>query len=92
MPAAIHYRMDPFRMHSIELQKGDAFYIFSDGYADQFGGPAQKKYMTNQLRETLVAMSGEPMLKQGERLNEIFEEWRGDNPQVDDVTLIGVRY
>jgi phosphoserine phosphatase RsbU/P len=92
MPAAIHYRMDPFKMHKIDLQKGDAFYIFSDGYGDQFGGPNQKKYMSNQLRETLVAMAGEPMLKQGEKLNNIFEKWRGDNPQVDDVTLIGVRY
>jgi serine phosphatase RsbU (regulator of sigma subunit) len=48
--------------------------------------------MSNQLRETLIAMEGQPMLKQGERLNEIFEGWRGDSPQVDDVTLIGVRY
>jgi serine phosphatase RsbU (regulator of sigma subunit) len=92
MPVAIHYRMEPFTLHKIDLQKGDAFYIFSDGFADQFGGPNQKKFMSMQLRETLVAMSGVPMLQQGERLNEIFEEWRGDSPQIDDVTLIGVRY
>jgi serine phosphatase RsbU (regulator of sigma subunit) len=92
MPVAIHYRMEPFRLHQIDLQKGDAFYIFSDGYPDQFGGPNQKKYMSNQLRETLVSLSGLPMIKQGERLNEIFEEWRADNPQVDDVILIGVRF
>lgn len=92
MPASIHYRMLPFTLHKIELQKGDAFYVFSDGYCDQFGGPNQKKFMSNKLRETLVAMAKEPMLKQGERLNEIFEEWRGDSSQVDDVTLIGVRY
>ena len=92
MPVAIHYKMLPFTLHKIELQKGDAFYIFSDGFADQFGGPKQKKFMSLQLRETLVEMSGKPMLQQGERLNEIFEEWRGDSPQVDDVTLIGVRY
>jgi serine phosphatase RsbU (regulator of sigma subunit)/flagellin-like hook-associated protein FlgL len=92
MPVAIHYKMEPFTLHKIDLQKGDAFYIFSDGYADQFGGPKQKKYMSMQLRETLVSMAGMPMLKQGERLNEIFEEWRGDGPQIDDVTMIGVRY
>jgi serine phosphatase RsbU (regulator of sigma subunit) len=92
MPVAIHYKMGPFTLHKIELQKGDAFYIFSDGFADQFGGPKQKKFMSLQLRETLVAMAGKPMLQQGERLSEIFEEWRGDSPQVDDVTLIGVRY
>ena len=92
MPVAIHYRMEPFTLHKIDLMKGDAFYIFSDGFADQFGGPNQKKFMSMQLRETLVAMSGVPMLQQGERLNKIFEEWRGDSPQIDDVTLIGVRY
>ena len=92
MPVAIHYRMEPFTLHKIDIQKGDAFYIFSDGFADQFGGPKQKKFMSMQLRETLVAMAGMPMLQQGERLNEIFEGWRGDSPQIDDVTLIGVRY
>lgn len=92
MPVAIHYKMGPFTLQTIELKKGDTFYIFSDGYADQFGGPREKKFMSMKLKETLVAMSDEPMLKQGERLNEIFEEWRGDNPQVDDVILIGVRY
>ncbi|MCJ7448077.1 MAG: YfiR/HmsC family protein [Bacteroidales bacterium] len=92
MPVAIHYKMHPFTLHEIELRKGDAFYIFSDGYADQFGGPRQRKFMSMQLKETLVAMSGVPMLKQGEKLNEIFEEWRGDNSQVDDVTLIGIRF
>lgn len=92
MPVAIHYKMQPFTRHRIELQKGDAFYIFSDGYADQFGGPNERKFMSAKLKETLVEMVSKPMLEQGEKLNEIFEEWRGDNPQVDDVTLIGVRY
>jgi len=92
MPVAIHYKMEPFTLQTIDLQKGDAFYIFSDGYADQFGGLKEKKFMSKQLRETLIEMSGKPMLQQGERLSEIFEEWRGDNSQVDDVTMIGVRY
>lgn len=92
MPVAIHYRMSPFTLHEIDLQKGDAFYIFTDGYADQFGGPKEKKFMSNQLKETIVSMNGMSMIKQGEKLDEIFENWRGENPQVDDVTLIGVRY
>jgi serine phosphatase RsbU (regulator of sigma subunit) len=92
MPASIHYRMLPFTLHKIELKKGDAFYIFSDGFSDQFGGPNQKKFMSMKLKETLVEIADQPMMKQGERLNDIFEEWRGDSPQVDDVTLIGVRY
>ncbi len=92
MPVAIHYKMQPFTLHTIELIKGDAFYIFSDGYADQFGGPAQKKFMTGKLKETLVNIASKPMLEQGQILDRIFEEWKGDNPQVDDVTLIGVRF
>jgi len=92
MPVAIHYKMVPFTLNEIDIQKGDAFYIFSDGYCDQFGGPKEKKFMSAQLKETLIAMAGKPMLKQGERLDAIFEEWKGENSQVDDVTLIGVRY
>lgn len=92
MPVAIHYRMQPFTLHEIEITKGDEFYIFSDGFVDQFGGPKQKKFMSSQFKETLVALNDVPMIKQAGRLDEIFEGWRGDSPQVDDVTLIGVRY
>jgi serine phosphatase RsbU (regulator of sigma subunit) len=92
MPAAIHYRMTPFTLHEIDIMKGDAFYIFTDGYADQFGGPNEKKFMSVQLKEKLMTMNGMPMIRQGEVLNDIFENWRGNNPQVDDVTMIGIRY
>ena len=92
MPASIHYRMQPFSLIKTDLRKGDAFYIFSDGFADQFGGPKHRKFMSGQLKETLVSLEGVPLLHQAEKLNEIFEEWKGDSPQVDDVTLIGIRY
>ena len=92
MPVAIHYRMNDFALQKIELQKGDCFYIFSDGYADQFGGPDQRKFMSSQLKEVLVKISDLPMIQQGEKLNELFAKWQGDNPQVDDVILIGIRY
>jgi len=54
MPVAIHYKMQPFTLNRIDLQKGDAFYIFSDGYADQFGGPEQKKYMSGKLKASNI--------------------------------------
>lgn len=92
MPVAIHYRMGDFTLHTIELMKGDCFYIFSDGYADQFGGPDQKKFMSARMKEELVRVSEMPMIQQGERLNDLFVKWQGDNPQVDDVTIIGIRY
>jgi serine phosphatase RsbU (regulator of sigma subunit) len=66
--------------------------MFSDGFGDQFGGPHQKKYMVRNLKERLIELSPLPMIQQGEKLSEIFEEWRGGTPQVDDVTVIGIRY
>jgi serine phosphatase RsbU (regulator of sigma subunit) len=92
MPVAIHYNMGEFTLHKIDLNKGDCLYVFSDGYADQFGGPDQRKFMTKQLKEELVKNSHLPMIQQGVLLNEKFVKWQGDNPQIDDVTLIGVRY
>ena len=92
MPVAIHYIMNPFTLHQVQLEKGDCVYIFSDGYADQFGGRDQKKFMTGKLKQTLAENSHLPMLRQGEKLSEIFDEWKGDNSQVDDVVLIGFRY
>lgn len=92
MPVSIHYRMQPFSKHVISLQKGDCLYMFTDGYCDQFGGPDQKKFMSARLKEKLVEISPLPMIVQGEKLNATFEEWRGDNPQVDDVAMVGIRY
>jgi serine phosphatase RsbU (regulator of sigma subunit) len=92
MPVAIHYNMKPFSLQEIELKKGDCLYMFSDGFGDQFGGPKGKKFMVKNLKDKFAELSDLPMLKQGEKLSEIFEEWKGDSPQVDDVTVIGIRY
>lgn len=91
MPVAIHEHMAPFTAHEFNLKKGDTFYIFSDGYVDQFGGPKLKKYLSKNFKNTLLDMQSLPMLKQGAMLDEIFEEWRKDVDQIDDVTVIGVR-
>jgi serine phosphatase RsbU (regulator of sigma subunit) len=72
MPVAIHYRMQPFTLHKIDLQKGDALYVFSDGYADQFGGPNERKFMSAKLRETLGEIATKPMLEQGIILDKII--------------------
>ncbi len=92
MPVAIHARMDKFTLHEIDLQKGDTFYTFSDGYADQFGGPNQKKFLSKNFRKVLLEMQNLPMFEQGKRLDEIFEDYRAELEQVDDVVVIGVRY
>ena len=83
--------MNDFTNHAIQLQKNDTIYIFSDGYADQFGGERGKKFKYKPFMELLLSMVNEPLDKQKELLNNHFEQWKGDLEQVDDVCIIGVR-
>lgn len=80
-----------FTNNVIQLQPGDTFYIFSDGYADQFGGPKGKKYMAGNFRDLLLRTSREPIERQKELLNNTIEAWRGELEQVDDILVIGVQ-
>jgi serine phosphatase RsbU (regulator of sigma subunit) len=81
----------PFETHRIQLQKNDIIYLFTDGYADQFGGPKGKKFKYKQLKELLVSNSNKTMKEQCEILRSAFENWKGNLEQVDDVCVIGVR-
>ncbi|MBI3509349.1 MAG: SpoIIE family protein phosphatase [Bacteroidetes bacterium] len=81
----------PFTNHTVEVHKGDCIYLFTDGYADQFGGPAGKKFRYKTLKNLLQNISNEPMSVQGKKLDEAFEQWRGELSQIDDVCVIGVR-
>ena len=80
-----------FTNHKIGLQQGDVIYIFSDGYADQFGGPKGKKFMANQFRNLLMQIHHLPMEEQKEMLDRTLETWKGTEEQVDDILVIGVR-
>jgi len=80
-----------YTKHSVELQKGDVIYIFSDGYADQFGGLKGKKFMYRQFRETLLSIIELPMKEQRQILDDRIEEWKGNFEQVDDILVIGVK-
>lgn len=66
-------------------------YIFSDGYADQFGGPKGKKFLYRRFRELLVDISTHPTERQRTLLNDAFNAWRGAHEQVDDILVIGMR-
>ncbi|PJA09326.1 MAG: hypothetical protein COX70_01995 [Flavobacteriales bacterium CG_4_10_14_0_2_um_filter_32_8] len=81
----------PFTKHVMNLEKGDVIYTFSDGYADQFGGPKGKKFMYKPFREMLLSIHEKPMEEQHELLSDSFKKWRGEIEQIDDVCIIGVR-
>ena len=80
-----------YSLHEIDLQAGDVFYIFSDGVADQFGGPNSKKFGFKRLQELLLQMQSLPMQKQHAYFETHLLEWMGPNEQIDDFLLIGVR-
>lgn len=77
--------------HTVDLQNNDCVYVFTDGYADQFGGPNGKKYKYNQLSNLLVQISSLPVTEQLQKLEYSFEAWKGNLEQVDDVCIIGIR-
>ncbi len=79
-----------FTNHEIKLIKGDAFYLSTDGYADQFGGEQGKKMMTKNMKELLISMHSKQMLEQKHILETNFENWKGNREQVDDVLVFGV--
>tara|TARA_B100000963_G_scaffold347860_1_gene354658 strand:+ start:216 stop:2075 length:1860 start_codon:yes stop_codon:yes gene_type:complete len=87
-----NYRLKkPFSTHEITLEKEDVFYLLSDGYADQFGGEKGKKYKTINLKNFLLCIHREPMVKQKKLLEKEFESWKGEYDQIDDVCIIGVK-
>ncbi len=81
----------PFTTQVFELQQGDMIYLFTDGFADQFGGEKGKKFMYKRFKETLLELQHKPMEQQKDLLNAIFEAWKGGLEQVDDVLVIGIR-
>jgi serine phosphatase RsbU (regulator of sigma subunit) len=84
-------KVDNYTNHTIQLQKGDSVYLYSDGYADQFGGPKGKKFKYNQLKELLMSISSLPVEEQRAAISRRFDEWKGNLEQVDDVVIIGVK-
>lgn len=82
---------EDFTSHEIQLFENDTFYLFSDGYADQFGGEYGKKLMTKKFKEILLSIQSLNMVDQKDNLRELFEDWKGNHEQVDDVLVIGVR-
>jgi len=80
-----------FTNHTITIQKGDCIYLFSDGYADQFGGSKDKKFTYHKFKTTLISNSHLPMKKQYEVLIDEFNKWKKNTEQTDDICIIGVK-
>jgi ligand-binding sensor domain-containing protein/serine phosphatase RsbU (regulator of sigma subunit) len=91
MPVALYDSMDDFKVHELDIKKGDIFYIFSDGYADQFGGPRKRKFMYKPFRKLLKEISNKEMNEQKDILDKKIEKWRGEMQQVDDIIVFGLR-
>jgi serine phosphatase RsbU (regulator of sigma subunit) len=80
-----------FSNHCLQLQHGDMIYMASDGFQDQFGGPKDKKFLRTNFRSLLQQIHQEPTPRQGQAVEEVFERWKGQQVQTDDVLVLGLR-
>lgn len=90
-PVGYHSNIKPFTQQEIIARIGDTIYLFTDGFADQFGGSKGKKFMSKQLKQQITSIYHLPMQQQKIYLDDIFKKWHGNLEQVDDVTVIGVK-
>jgi len=91
MPIAIYRRMDKFTNNKVQLHKGDQVYLFSDGFIDQFGGQKGKKFLCKQFKQLLLNNANKPMTEQSAIIEKTLNEWIGNNEQVDDITILGLK-
>jgi serine phosphatase RsbU (regulator of sigma subunit) len=91
MPIGIHDKMDNFAMHEIDLIKEDSIYIFTDGFADQFGGEDHKKLQYKNFKRIILDHCSKPMKEQKFHLEEELRKWQGVNQQIDDILVLGIK-
>lgn len=91
MPVGKGEWMESFNLYSVNLQKGDSLYLYTDGYADQFGGGKGKKFKYKPLNKLLSELNTESLTKQQDILNSTFDSWKGNLEQVDDVLIVGIK-
>jgi len=92
MPLGYYHGKDrPFTNHELKLEIGDTFYIFSDGYMDQKGGPDNKKFMSRRFKSLLLEIHEQPLFDQKSILEKRLAEWMGNQSQIDDILVVGVR-
>jgi serine phosphatase RsbU (regulator of sigma subunit) len=92
MPVGKGEKNTSFTLFDLDIKKGDSLYLFTDGYADQFGGMQAKKFKNRNLNEYLAKICELTNQKQLEALNTTYENWKGDLDQVDDICIIGIKF
>jgi serine phosphatase RsbU (regulator of sigma subunit)/Tfp pilus assembly protein PilF len=90
-PVGHYHNRKPFTNHLINLNAGDSLYLFSDGFADQFGGEKGKKFKYSQFRQMVLDNVSKPMSEQKIIIGQAFEKWKGNLEQVDDICILGIR-
>ncbi len=90
-PIGIYIKEKDFKNEKIQLQKDDIIYLFSDGYADQFGGDRYKKFSIRRLKDLLLSIHKKTIDDQKIALNETIENWKGEEEQIDDILIMGIR-
>lgn len=90
-PIGAYIEHQNFKCHEINLEEGDSIYIFSDGFADQFGGPNGKKLKYKPFKEFLLSIQAYKIEEQRKHLQLFFDEWKGNFDQIDDVCIMGIR-
>lgn len=83
------YKKTTFTTHEITIKKGDNFYMFSDGFPDQFGGIKEKKYMNKQFKKLLMTINPQPSSSKLKLLEKAFTDWKGEIEQLDDILVLG---
>jgi serine phosphatase RsbU (regulator of sigma subunit) len=90
-PIGAYEKAEDFTNHSLDIQKDDMVYIFTDGFVDQFGGKKGKKYRLKNLLALLTSISTKALNEQNTILEQEFASWKRAEDQIDDVCVMGVR-
>jgi serine phosphatase RsbU (regulator of sigma subunit) len=91
MPISYYQRMESFTSREIDLKPGDRIYLFSDGFADQFGGEHRKKFKYRAFQNLILEHSEKPMDQQHIILQDTIVKWQGENEQIDDMVIVGLK-
>ena len=92
MPIGVYSVMKSFKNITLKYDTNDTFYLFSDGFRDQPGGPGGRKYMSPNFRKFIVSLQDTPMKEQKAIFSHEFDNWKKGYPQVDDVLVMGVKF